>query len=141
MQKATFGDQSIVQHLHFIFQRATKRFHGDVPLWVQYLDFCETTKSTKQLSKVASRALQLHPRAEGLWIRAASKQWELNRDMKTARHLMQQALRLNKRSMCVRACVRACMRACVACVRACVFACAGTPTRAPTMSRRGCTGG
>jgi hypothetical protein len=114
-QKATFGDQSIVQHIHFVFQRATKRFHGDVPLWVQYLDFCEATKSTKQFSKVASRALQLHPRSEGLWIRAASKQWELNRDMKTARHLMQQALRLNKRSMCVHA--RARVHACVCCAR------------------------
>lgn len=97
-QKSTFGDRSIVQNIHFIFQRATKRFHGDIPLWVQYLDFCESTKSTKQFSKTVTKALQLHPRAEGLWIRAASKQWEIYRDMRTARHLLQRALRLNRRS-------------------------------------------
>ena len=89
-EKPTFGDRSIVQHLHFIFQRATKRFPGDIAIWVQYLDFCEHTKSTKQFSKTVSRVLQLHPREEGLWIRAASKQWEINHDMKTARKLLQQ---------------------------------------------------
>ena len=45
-----------------------------------------------------TKALQLHPREPGLWIYAASWEFEENKNTSGARSLMQQGLRISKQS-------------------------------------------
>ena len=48
--------------------------------------------------QVVTKALQLHPKEVGLWIYAASWEFEENKNTSGARSLMQQALRISKQS-------------------------------------------
>ena len=46
--------------------------------------------------RLSNRALQVHPRNAGLWIMAASWEFETNNNTNAARVLLQRALRVNK---------------------------------------------
>jgi len=83
------GDRLSKQHVHFIFERAIQHFKGDLMLWIQYLDFCEKTGAKKIFSKIIARALQIHPRESGLWIRAAAFEVESEVNLPSARILLQ----------------------------------------------------
>eukprot|EP00741_Cyanophora_paradoxa_P002251 tig00000571_g2183.t1 len=89
------GDFGMIRRIHFIFERALRKFKGDVRLWLQYIDFCRKQGSSKVLGKTFARALQLHPTKPGLWIAAASWEFESNNNIQTARVLLQRALRIN----------------------------------------------
>ncbi len=65
------GDSHIVQHIHFLYQRLLKKFHYDLDICFNYIQFCKDFKSFVQLGRVYAEALQKHPREEGLWIEAA----------------------------------------------------------------------
>ena len=88
----------IVRRVHFIFSRAIKKFSGNIPLWRSYFDFCKKHGGSRTFSRTLTKALQLHPNKPGMWIEAAS--WELNghRNEVAARALLQQGLRVCKRS-------------------------------------------
>lgn len=90
------GDLGIVKRCHKLYERATKRFKGDLSLWLSWAEFCKASKSTRQLSKVLAKALQLHPTAAGLWSYAAAWEYDHNNNTAAARSLMQQALRVCK---------------------------------------------
>ncbi|KAF2768515.1 hypothetical protein EJ03DRAFT_243754, partial [Teratosphaeria nubilosa] len=80
----------------FILDRATKKFPGDMGLWMQYIQFCQKEKAGKKLSKVLTSVLRLKPREYGLWILAAKWYAEQQGDMSTARSYMQRGLRFCK---------------------------------------------
>ncbi|TPX37521.1 hypothetical protein SmJEL517_g00500 [Synchytrium microbalum] len=90
----TVSDYSIVQRIHSLYQKALKKFGGDVELWVEYLNWAQEIKSTKALGKSFARAIQLHPLKEVFWIMAAGWEFEENQNMVNARSLFQRALRL-----------------------------------------------
>lgn len=96
--KRTVSDWAGPRRIFFIFERATKRFHGDVDLWLQYIDYAKKQKATKVLGKVYSAALQFHPTNPSLWNLAAVHELEWNGNMTAARALMQRGLRLNSAS-------------------------------------------
>ena len=96
IKKGSVSDSSGTRRVHFIFNRALKRFRFDVKLWFQYFDFCIRSKSAKLLSKAFSQALQLHPHNTALWIRAASWEFQQNQNVNNARMLLQRAIRINK---------------------------------------------
>jgi hypothetical protein len=87
-----------VRRVHFIFERAVRKFKRDLSLWSAWLQFCRATHSYRRLSRVAARALQLHPMEPGLWMFAASWEFEARGDVPAARSLMQQGLRMCKQS-------------------------------------------
>jgi len=90
------GDAHIVQHVHLLFVRAIRKFRGDVSLHLQHAEFCKTVGSRTRLSRVYAEALQVFPREAGIWIEAASNEFfGPNRSVKSARVLLQRALRLN----------------------------------------------
>ena len=90
------GDVHIVQHIHLLFVRAIRKFRGDLSLHLQHAEFCKSAKSWTRLSRVYAEALQVFPREAGIWIEAASNEFfGPNRSVKSARVLMQRALRLN----------------------------------------------
>ena len=80
--------------MHFIFERAARKFKRDLGVWTRWLEFCRATRSNRRLSRVAARALQLHPTAPGLWAYAAAWEFEDNGNPAAARALMQQGLRM-----------------------------------------------
>lgn len=82
--------------IFFILDRATKKFPGDLGLWVQYVQFCQKEKASKKLAKVFTSMLRLKPREWGLWVLAAKHYSEEQGDMMTARSYMQRGLRFCK---------------------------------------------
>jgi len=82
--------------IFFILDRATKKFPGDLGLWVQYVQFCQKEKASKKLAKVFTSMLRLKPREWGLWVLAAKHYAEEVGDMTTARSYMQRGLRFCK---------------------------------------------
>lgn len=79
--------------IFFILERATKKFPGDLGLWMQYIDFCAKEKANKKLAKVFTQVLRLRPREWGLWVLAAKHYAEVQGDMTTARSYLQRGLR------------------------------------------------
>ena len=80
----------------FILDRATKKFPGDMGLWMQYIQFCQQQKANKKLATVFTKVLRLKPREHGLWILAAKHYAESQGDIGTARSYMQRGLRFCK---------------------------------------------
>ncbi|PRW57423.1 U3 small nucleolar RNA-associated 6-like protein [Chlorella sorokiniana] len=94
--KAGLAEFCIVRRIHFIFERATRKFRGDLDLWSRWLRFCQRTRSSKQMSKVLTKALQLHSGCAALWTYAAAWEFESNLNAGAARALMQRGLRMCK---------------------------------------------
>jgi len=92
--KASLADHCLGRRVHFVFERATRKFRGDLGLWSQWLAWCRESGAKRQMSRVLVRALRIHPRVPGLWARAAA--WQANQcgDPAAARALLQQGLRL-----------------------------------------------
>lgn len=92
-------DLAIQQRIHMLFNRYLRKFHGDLSLWVQYIDFCKRAKGgNKVLSKVFARCLQIHPREQAIWIEAAKFEFEENGNIDGSRVMLHRALRLNEQS-------------------------------------------
>ncbi|MCJ1307745.1 U3 snoRNP protein [Agyrium rufum] len=81
------------RRIFFVLQRATRKFHGDLRLWVQYADFARTQKSYKKLSQILTDMIRLHPTKAEVWIYAASYSFESQGDVMEARSYMQRGLR------------------------------------------------
>eukprot|EP00300_Choanocystis_sp_HF-7_P016695 c19497_g1_i2.p1 GENE.c19497_g1_i2~~c19497_g1_i2.p1 ORF type:complete len:697 (-),score=162.51 c19497_g1_i2:735-2780(-) len=98
IKKRSRGDFAGETRIHTLFQRALRRFRSDQRLWLQYIDFCIQCKSNRVLTKLFSRALSLFPKNEGLWVLAASHEFENNLNSTAARVILQRALRVNPKS-------------------------------------------
>ncbi|KAG1452101.1 hypothetical protein G6F55_008858 [Rhizopus delemar] len=83
-----------IKRIYGLFKRATKKFTGDITLWLQYIDFAKKNDSSNVLSGIFVQAIQYHPMNASLWIMAASWENEHNSNIAAARTLMQRAIRL-----------------------------------------------
>ncbi|CAI7791406.1 unnamed protein product, partial [Closterium sp. NIES-53] len=88
------SDVAVIKRVLFIFSRATRRFKGDLDLWMRYLDFCKASGSRQQMQKTMARALQLHPTEPSLWLYAASYEFTNRMNAPAARTLLQRGLRM-----------------------------------------------
>ena len=79
------------RRISFVLDRATKKFPGDVGLWIQYITFAQQQRSIKQVSHILTRMLRLHPTKPEVWIYAATME---GANITQARSYMQRALRL-----------------------------------------------
>ena len=84
------------RRIFFILERATKKFHGDVGLWMQYISFARKQRASGKVSQILTSVLRLHPIKAELWIYAASYAMEERGDMTEARSHMQRGLRFCK---------------------------------------------
>eukprot|EP00884_Botryococcus_braunii_P019137 jgi/Botrbrau1/5907/Bobra.0366s0084.2 len=91
--KHSLADKALVRRVHFIFERATRKFSGDLRLWLAWLDFCQAHSSKRMFSRVATKALRLLPNEAGLWAHVAAWHYEHQLDADVARSLMQLGLR------------------------------------------------
>jgi len=81
-----------------ILSRATRKFQGDIGLWMQYIEFARKEKAYKKLSEILTSVLRLHPTKPELWIYAARYSMETQADITNARSYMQRGLRFCKNS-------------------------------------------
>ncbi|KAA8910712.1 U3 small nucleolar RNA-associated protein 6-domain-containing protein [Sphaerosporella brunnea] len=86
------------RRIFFILDRATRKFPGEIPLWMQYIEFAKREKANGVLAKTLAAALKLHPAKPALWIYAARHAVEHNSDITEGRSYMQRGLRFCKRS-------------------------------------------
>ncbi|RAK99849.1 snoRNA-binding rRNA-processing protein UTP6 [Aspergillus ibericus CBS 121593] len=86
------------RRIFFILDRATRKFHGDVGLWVQYLEYAKQQKAYKKVSTILTDALRLHPANVDLWLYAAQYSVDEHADMTQSRGYMQRGLRFCKSS-------------------------------------------
>ncbi|GAB5585659.1 U3 snoRNP protein [Umbelopsis nana] len=93
--KQSISDYAGNRRIFFIFERALRKFKGDLSLWLQYIEFAKANSANKTLGKIFADAIQLHPTKAPLWIMAASWEFEENANIVAARVLMQRGLRLN----------------------------------------------
>lgn len=115
---SSIGDASIVQHIHFIYTRAIRKWRDDVSLHLEHAQFAKKAKSRKRLGRIYTEALQVHPHNVELWIEAASHEYfghtgtadgddstqepesaaSAGGSVANARVLLQRGLRVNPRS-------------------------------------------
>ena len=74
-----------------VLDRATKKFPGDIGLWMQYITFAQKEGSSKKFSQLLTSLLRLHPTKPELWIYAATTG---PANITEARSYMQRGLRL-----------------------------------------------
>ncbi|RAL10882.1 snoRNA-binding rRNA-processing protein UTP6 [Aspergillus homomorphus CBS 101889] len=86
------------RRIFFILDRAARKFHGDIRLWIQYIEYARQQKAYKKLSNILTDALRLHPTNVDLWIYAAQYNVEEHADMTQSRSYMQRGLRFCKSS-------------------------------------------
>ena len=86
------------RQVFFVLERATRKFHGDIGLWMQYVSFARKQKSHKKVSEILTQMVRLFPTKPEIWIYAANHAVEANGDMAEARSYMQRGLRLCKTS-------------------------------------------
>ena len=87
------------RRIFLILDRATRKFHGDIGLWMQYIVFARKQKANKKVSEILTRALRLHSTKPELWVYAAKYAMEEKGDMMEARSFMQRGLRFCKKSI------------------------------------------
>ncbi|KAI8912914.1 U3 small nucleolar RNA-associated protein 6-domain-containing protein [Powellomyces hirtus] len=98
VKHSSLSDYSIMRRIHGLYGRLLQKFGGDKALWIQYFDWCRSTRSTKALAKVFAKAIQLHPTNDTFWIMAAAWEFQDNGNMSSARVLLQRGLRINPES-------------------------------------------
>ena len=89
------GDKHIRSHIHLIWTRTLRKFRSDMTVYLLYADYLTETKNWNKLSLLYAQALQIFPRVEGLWIRAASHEFFQAGNIQSARVLLQRGLRIN----------------------------------------------
>ena len=82
----------------FVLDRATRKFHGDIGLWIQYLEYARQQKAFKKVSELLTNLVRLHPTKPEVWIYAATYTIEEHGDMTEGRSYMQRGLRFCKYS-------------------------------------------
>ena len=80
----------------FILDRATRKFHGDLGLWMQYLEYAKKLKAYKKIQQLLTSFVRLHPTKPEVWIYAATYALNEQGDMTEARSYFQRGLRFCK---------------------------------------------
>ncbi|KAI4922572.1 hypothetical protein J4E90_001003 [Alternaria incomplexa] len=84
--------------IYFLYNRATRKFSGDLVLWMQYIDFARKDKAYKRLNDIFTSVARLHPTKPDIWILAANYFMDTQADITNARSYMQRGLRFCKNS-------------------------------------------
>lgn len=63
-KKQSVSDTATIKRIHFIYNRALRKFRGDLALWNSYFDFCRKNGSHLRLQRAILKALQLMPKVK-----------------------------------------------------------------------------
>ena len=86
------------KHIFSILDRSTRKFHGDLGLWMQYLEYARSQRANKKLNKLLTEVLRMHPTKAEVWIYAARYAVDVQADVPAARNYMQRGLRFCSKS-------------------------------------------
>lgn len=86
------------QRIYFVLERATRKFPGDIGLWMQYIEYSRKQKAYKKLAQILTSVVRLHPSNPQLWIYAAQFFVDEHADMTEARSYMLRGIRFCKGS-------------------------------------------
>ncbi|CAG7846186.1 U3 small nucleolar RNA-associated protein 6 Short=U3 snoRNA-associated protein 6 [Serendipita indica DSM 11827] len=90
----SISSHSLVQRQFSILERATRKFKGDLRLWVQYIEIAKREKAGNLVGRIVAKALKLHPTSAALYVLAA--QYEVDRGLPSAaRNIFHRGIRLN----------------------------------------------
>jgi U3 small nucleolar RNA-associated protein 6 len=81
------------RRIYFLFDRATRKFQGDLGLWTDYLNYARAQKAHKKAGKILTSLVRMHPTNWQLWSEGAKYSIEVQGDMAAARGYMQRGLR------------------------------------------------
>lgn len=95
IKSTSYGGQ---RRIFSVLDRATRKFHGDTALWLQYLTFARKQKANKMVAQIVTSMLRLHPTSPELWIYAANYAWDERADVTETRGYMQRGLRFCRHS-------------------------------------------
>ena len=95
-KKTTLTDFCIIRRTHKLYERMLRKFKGDLALWNEWVQFCSSCRSSKQMSKVLTRMTQLFPTEAAVWAYAAAWELEHHHNATVARSLMQTGIRMCK---------------------------------------------
>lgn len=93
--KPSISDWAGFRRIIFVFDRAVKRYPGDMELWDRYINFVKSKDAVKVVYRVYAKLLLLQPRKSETWISAAKYEFEENANAKSARELFQRGLKFN----------------------------------------------
>ncbi|KAH8724672.1 hepatocellular carcinoma-associated antigen 66 [Phaeosphaeriaceae sp. PMI808] len=85
--------------IYLLYNRATRKFSGELTLWMQYIDFARRDKAYKRLNDIFTSVARLHPTKPEIWVHAANYFMDTQADMTNARSYMQRGLRFCKKSL------------------------------------------
>lgn len=94
----SISDWAGFRKIVFVFDRAVRRFPGDLDIWSKYIKFVKEKEAVKVIYRAYAKLLLLQPRNVDAWLSAAKYEFEENANAKGARELYQRALRLNPES-------------------------------------------
>lgn len=60
LMRVTLSDYSITRRVHSLYDKALRRFPGDVDLWIQYLEWAQKTSNSKLLGKIFPRYIYIY---------------------------------------------------------------------------------
>lgn len=89
------------KHIFSILDRSTRKFHGDLGLWMQYIEYARSQKANKKLNKLLTEVLRMHPTKAEVWIYAARYAVDVQADVPAARNYMQRGLRFCSKSRAI----------------------------------------
>lgn len=87
-----------IQHVHYIYERANRRFTNDITLWEGHIAYLQEKESHALLDTLFGKLLALHPTVVKFWIQAAVYELQHKQNLHAARVMMQQSIRVNKSS-------------------------------------------
>lgn len=96
--KPSLSDWAGFRRIIFIFDRAVRRYPGDLDIWGQYIHFVKEKDAVKIVYRVYAKLLLLQPRNVEAWLLAAKYEFDTNANAHGARELYQRALRMNPES-------------------------------------------
>lgn len=93
--KPSISDGAGFRRIAFVFDRAIRRYPGDLDIWSKYIQFVKEKDAVKVVYRVYAKLLLLQPRNVDAWLSAAKYEFETNANAQGARELYQRSLRLN----------------------------------------------
>ncbi|KAF9653947.1 hypothetical protein BDM02DRAFT_3107112 [Thelephora ganbajun] len=88
------SDYAIVKRVFQIFERAVRKFKGDVGLWMEYIRVAEKVGAKALVGKITARAIQMHPTESWLYVMSANGEMKVG-NMAGARTMMERGIRMN----------------------------------------------
>lgn len=92
----SIADWAGINHIMYIFERATNKFPNSMELWSQYLKFARKQNDIRSVYEVYTKLLSLQPRNIDVWLSGAKWEFESNKNVTGARTLFKRCLRFNQ---------------------------------------------